>query len=195
MPYTLIILCFYFAASSQTGSTGTATMQANSKSAQSTALKSKYKNMAYETALDAKPEHRAILMTNASTVQNADNELRPVFAKAGFKDSSIDHIEALAWYQQTQGKSDTALSSDSYMAYVETRFGGLNVESKPTKAFISVDGEPWGQTDTQNGLLVGTKHVTLHLDGYIDESGEVAVVAGQMAHFSRTLKKAEKNKP
>jgi PEGA domain len=191
-----IILCLCLAASSQTGSTGgTATMEAKSKSTKSTALKSKYKNMAYETAADAKPEHRAILMRNAFTVQQADDELRPYFTNSGFKDTSIDHIEALTWYEQTQGKSDTSLSPDSYVAYAQTHFGGLHVESKPTKASISVNGEPWGLTDAENGLPVGTKHINLHLDGYIDESGDVVVVAGQMAQFSRTLKKAQKPKP
>lgn len=166
--------------------------QTTDKPVQGLALHKKYQTMADQIALDTPQKNRDLLLKNAWVVQKSDKQLRYHLSGEGLSDQSIDHVELQTWQDLAATAPDTKLEATSFETHALTRYGGLLIRSVPQGASILVNGQPWGNTTAENGVSAGVKHITLKLAGYADSTGDVEVVAGKMATFTRQLIKKQK---
>jgi hypothetical protein len=155
----------------------------------------KYRNMADDVSFQAPAANHAVLQSNTLAVQEADKEIRTAFSNIGLKDPSIDRIEFTAWSNFSKEHPNASFTEASFKTYALSRFGGLHVQSTPDKAAVWVNNEPWGLAPAEEGVPIGTKHIKLHLEGYLDAEGDVEVTPGKMVVFAKVLQKKDVLKP
>jgi hypothetical protein len=146
-----------------------------------------FKNMAEEVSASGNVTDRDLLARHTKIVQASDRQMRTKFEAAGFNDKAIYEIELMSW--KDLAVTDKYFTADSFQNYAQTHYGVLRVESKPTGANVWVNNSDWGTTTQEKGVMVGKKHIRLHLDRYQDSEGDVEVTPVKITIFAGILTK------
>ena len=130
-----------------------------------------------------------------SVIRVAEPLLHERLAQEGRGDVDVRMITSAAWREFRRDHPNERLEKDKFIKFAAEEFGILEVTSTPNEADIRVDAKPWAdKTDAENGVRVGTRHVTISKSGYEDAEGDSEVKKGGHTLFDADLKPKPKSK-
>ena len=91
----------------------------------------------------------------------------------------------------TRANADYSFSRQEFVSYAEDHFGGLEVQSKPSGASITINGHPLGLTNMRRVLETGEYKLVLTKIGFVDETQGLVISAGHWTTLTTRLKPAK----